>query len=76
MLEEATEGEVILSVVLKLVMCIGAVHYYDNGAIPAEIDDIGVNNSPESEKAFDMMKLQTIFLIMSAGDQEFLTRDS
>ena len=62
--------------VLKLVMCIGAVHYYDNGAIPAGFVDIGVNIAPESEKAFVMMKLQTIFLIMSGGDQEYSTRDT
>ena len=60
---------------LTLVKCTGAVHDTNNVAIPpAGFADIGVDNSPESEKVFVIMKkFQTICFIMS---QEFATGDS
>ena len=45
-LEEAAEGEVMPSELLKLVKCTGAVHETDNVAIPAGFVDIGVDNYP------------------------------
>ena len=62
------------SELLKLVKkCTGAVEDSDDVAIPAGFVDIGVKNAPAFEKVFVLMKLQTIWLILS---QEFATGDS
>ena len=53
LLEEAAEGEVMPSELLKLVKCTtGAVLDTDDIAIPARFFDIGVDNAPASEKVF------------------------
>ena len=53
LLEEAAEGEVMPSELLKLVKCsTGAVLDTDNIAILARFFDIGVDNAPASEKFF------------------------
>ena len=53
LLEEAAEGEVMPSELLKLVKCtIGAVLDTEDIAIPARFVDIGVDNAPASEKVF------------------------
>ena len=53
LLEEAAEGEVMHSELLKLVKCTtGAVLDTDDIAIPGRFVDIGVDNAPASEKVF------------------------
>ena len=53
LLDEAAEGEVMPSELLKPVKCTtGAVLDTDDIAIPAEFVDIGVDNTPASEKVF------------------------
>jgi hypothetical protein len=65
------------SELFKLIKCTGAVHHDTNNvAVPNGFFDIGVVNALASEKFFVMMKLQTIYLIMSGISQEFAKGDS
>ena len=57
-----------LSELLKLDKCTGAVHDTDDVAIPPGFVDIGVDNAPASEKVFVTMKLQTSCREFATGD--------